>query len=162
MEGGESGGHGEHGHALGPVMLGELDQGQGERQGDQGATGKALQGAEHDHAFQAPGHGAEQGGNKKAHRDPDRQAPGREQLHQPGGEGDHDDLRHQVGSGDPRAFLQGSGQRALDVLERGVGDLDVEHRHEGAEHGTHHRDPVAPGGFAHRTQQLITGHRRGL
>ena len=160
--GGEGGGHGEHGHAFGAMVFRQLDQRQGERQGDQRAAGKTLQGTEHDHAFQAPGHGAEQGGEQETDRDPDRQAACREQLHQPGGEGDHDDFRHQVGGGNPRAFLKRRRQRALDVFERGVGDLDVEYRHEGAEHHAHDCNPVPPGRFADRADQLITGHRRGL
>ncbi|MNE28588.1 hypothetical protein D3C80_1220330 [compost metagenome] len=72
----ERGGHGEHGHAFGAVVFRELDQGQGERQRNQRATGKALQGAEHNHAFQAPRHGAEQGRDQESEGHPHRQAPG--------------------------------------------------------------------------------------
>ncbi|MNI55563.1 hypothetical protein D3C73_1105220 [compost metagenome] len=73
--GGERGGHGKHGHAFGAMMLGQLDQGQGERQRDQCTAGEALQGSEHDHAFQAPGHGAKQRRDKKPQRHPNGQAP---------------------------------------------------------------------------------------
>ena len=58
--GGEGGGHGEHRHSFGAVVFGQLDQGKGKRQWDQRAAGKALQGAEQDHAFQVPGHRAQQ------------------------------------------------------------------------------------------------------
>ncbi|MNP17487.1 hypothetical protein D3C76_1099210 [compost metagenome] len=152
--------HRKHGHAFGAVMFGKFDQGQGEGQRNQRAAREALQCTKDDHAFQAPGHGAEQGGREKSEGHPHRQASRRQQLHEPGGERDHDDLRHQVGGGNPRAFLQGRRQRALDILERGIGDLDVQHRHEGAEHHAHHRDPVPPGRFPDRANQLITGHRQ--
>ncbi|MNY52970.1 hypothetical protein D3C86_1886910 [compost metagenome] len=58
--GGKGGGHGEHGHALGAMVFGQLDQGQGKGQWNQRPPGKTLHGAKHDHAFQAPGHRAQQ------------------------------------------------------------------------------------------------------
>ena len=85
MEGREGGGDGEQRHALRTVVFRQLDQGQGERQRNQRAAGETLHGAEHDHAFQVPGERAEQRGHQEAHRDHHRQAPCREQLHQPGG-----------------------------------------------------------------------------
>ncbi|MCY1220664.1 hypothetical protein D9M72_326890 [compost metagenome] len=155
---GEGRGDGEQRHALGAMVFRQLDQGEGEGQRDQRTTGEALHGAEHDHALQAPGQGAEQRGDQETYGHPDGQAPRGEQLHQPGGEGNHDDFRHQIGGGNPRTFFQGGGERPLDVLERRVGDLDVEDRHEGAKHGAHHCDPVAPGGFARRANQCISRH----
>ncbi|MNN14750.1 hypothetical protein D3C81_1278290 [compost metagenome] len=58
--GGKGGGHGKHRHAFGAMVFGQLDQGQGECQGNQRAAGKALHGAEDDHALQVPGHRAQQ------------------------------------------------------------------------------------------------------
>ncbi len=155
---GEGRGDGEQRHALGSLTLRQLDQRQRESQRDQRAAGEALQRPEDDHAFKVPGEGAEQGRDQKTDRHPDGKPTCREQLHQPGGQRNHDDFRHQVGGGNPRAFLQRGRERALDVLERRVGDLDIQHRHEGAEHGAHHGDPVAPAGFADRAGQCISGH----
>jgi hypothetical protein len=66
-----------------------------------------------------------------------------EGAHEQRGHRDHHDLGAQVGGRDPRALFLGRRQRAEDVAQRGVGDLDVEHRHEGAEHAGGHRDPGA-------------------
>ncbi len=65
----------------------------------------------------------------------------REHPRQPAGQRDDDDLGDQVGGGDPAAVVDAGADRALDVGERGVDDLDVEHRHEGAERGADHREP---------------------
>src|SRR5690606_4762646 len=73
--GGEGGGDGEQRHALGAYVQRQLGQHQGEGEGDKGAPGQSLQHPEHDHALQAPGHGAEQGGDDKEHRDADRKTP---------------------------------------------------------------------------------------
>ena len=56
-------------------------------------------------------------------------------------ERDHHDLGDQIGGRDPAAVIDAGADRALDVGQRGVDDLDVEHRHEGAERGADHRDP---------------------
>ena len=57
------------------------------------------------------------------------------------GERDHDDLADQIGGRDPGAVVDAGADAALDVEQRGVGDLDVEDRHEGADHGGEHGDP---------------------
>src|SRR6185369_11638795 len=46
-----------------------------------------------------------------------------------------------VGGRDPAAVIDTGPDRALDVGERSVDDLDVEHRHEGAERGAGDGDP---------------------
>src|SRR5690606_37194303 len=49
----------------------------------------------------------------------------------------------QIGGGDPGAFAQGGRQGPLNILQGGVGDLDVEDGHEGANEAPHDGDPVA-------------------
>ena len=55
--------------------------------------------------------------------------------------GNHHDLGDQIGGRDPAAVVDAGADRALDVGKRGVDDLDVEHRHEGAERRADHREP---------------------
>ena len=60
---------------------------------------------------------------------------------EPGGQRDDDDLGHQVGGRDPAAVVDAGADRALDVGQRGVDDLDVEDRHERAERRGDDGDP---------------------
>src|SRR3954452_9735314 len=90
--------------------------------------------------------------NPAQHREGDEQdrvddevAPHPEDAAEVAGERAGDDLGHQVGGRDPGPLVEGRREPALDVLERGVGDLDVEHRHEGAQDGAVDRHPVAEG-----------------
>ena len=66
-----------------------------------------------------------------------------------------DDLADQIGGRDPGAVVDAGADAAFDVEQRGVGDLDVEDRHEGADHAGHDRDPGRQAG-------LVGGAGRGL
>ena len=57
------------------------------------------------------------------------------------GQRDHDDLADQIGGRDPGAVVDAGADAALDVEQRGVGDLDVQDRHERADHGGEDRNP---------------------
>src|SRR5690606_25101053 len=139
----EGSGDGEHRHALGPDIQRQLGQHQGEGEGNQRAPGQALQYPEQDHALEVPGHGAEQRGQHEENRDGDCEAARRHDHGEPGRQRDDNDLGNQVGGRDPGAFLDGCRERALDILERGVDDLDIKDRHEGAEDGAENGNPVA-------------------
>jgi hypothetical protein len=76
-----------------------------------------------------------------------------EHAHEQAGHRDHDDLGHQVGGGDPRALFLRGRQRAEDILQRRVGDLDIQHRHEGAQHAGGHRHPGATGDLLARRRR---------
>ena len=57
------------------------------------------------------------------------------------GQRDHHDLADEIGGRDPGAVVDAGADAALDVEQRGVGDLDVEDRHEGADHAGEDGDP---------------------
>ena len=65
----------------------------------------------------------------------------REHLGEPTTQGDHHDLGDQVGRRDPAAIIDARADPALDIGKGGIDDLDVEHRHEGAQRGAAHREP---------------------
>ena len=65
----------------------------------------------------------------------------REDARQPAGQRDDDDLGDQVGGGDPAAVVDAGADRALDVGQGGVDDLDVEDGHERAEGRADHGEP---------------------
>jgi hypothetical protein len=67
--------------------------------------------------------------------------PEREHAAEKGGQRDHDDLADQIGRRDPGAVVDAGADAALDVEQRRIGDLDVEDRHERADHGRERRDP---------------------
>ena len=89
------------------------------------------------------GEGAGDREDQEQHRVGQQVAAQREHLREPAGERDDDDLGDQVGGGDPAAVIDAGADRALDVGERGVDDLDVQHRHEGAEGRADHGDPAS-------------------
>ena len=114
---------------------------QRERHRDQHAAGKSLYRAQHDHLRQILREGA--GDREQQEQDGVGQqiVADREHLGEPAAQRDHHDLGDQIGGRDPAAIIDAGADRALDIGERGVDDLDVEHRHEGAERRADHRDP---------------------
>ena len=81
----------------------------------------------------------------------------REHRRQEAGERDHHDLRHQIGGRDPAAIVDAGADRALDVGQRRVGDLDVQHRDEGADDGADDREPdLAASAFAARCAAVMS------
>jgi len=97
------------------------------------------------------GKGQEQGGigdQVDAHRKDPRQ---------PRAERDHHDLGDEIGRRDPATVVDARTDGALDVGERGVDDLNIQHGHEGAERRADHGDPgpgrdgrCGDGGGGHR------------
>ena len=123
------------------LRLRQLGQHHGERHGDQDAAGKALQAAHRDHRAEVVGEGAGDGEQREQDRVAEDVAAEREHLAEVVGQRDHDDLADEVGGRDPGAVVDAGADAALDVEQRGVGDLDVEDRHEGADHAGEHGDP---------------------
>ncbi len=85
----------------------------------------------------------------------DREDPG-----QPAAERNDDDLGDQIGGRDPAAIVGAGADRALDVGERCIDDLDVEDRHEGAERGADDGCPHAKrahGGFGRAAEASRAG-----
>ena len=115
-----------------PVLGQERDD-DGEGHRDQHAAGEALDGSQHDHLAEVAGKRAGDREDEEQHRIDDQVAAHGEDARQPAGQRDDDDLGDEVGGGDPAAVVKACADRALDVGERRVDDLDVEHRHEGAE-----------------------------
>jgi hypothetical protein len=74
-----------------------------------------------------------------------------------------DDFADEIGGRDPGTVVHAGANAALDVEQRSVGDLDIEHGHEGAEQRTQHRGPVLEAcsvGPSGRTGGMIQrGHR---
>ena len=131
----------EHRHPdrlLRPRQHGQRD-GEGER--DQHAAEEALQRAQHDHLLQVAGEGAGDRHHQEQHGVHQQIAAQREHRREEAGERDHHDLGHQIGGRDPAAIVDAGADRALDVGQRGVGDLDVQHRDEGADDGADDREP---------------------
>src|SRR6185312_17515503 len=85
----------------------------------------------------------------------------REHLGEPAAQGNHDDLGDQIGGRDPAAVVDTGADGALDVRERGVDDLDVEHGHEGAERRTDHCDPGLQGNRGGDHRRCVVPGGRG-
>ena len=79
--------------------------------------------------------------HQEQHRVRQQIATQREYRRQEAGERNDHDLRHQIGGGDPAAVVDAGTDRSLDVGQRRVGDLDVQHRDEGADDGANDREP---------------------
>ena len=88
----------------------------------------------------------------------DHVAAEREHPAQIGGERDHHDLADQVGGRDPGAVVDAGADAALDVEQRGIGDLDVEDRHEGADHAGERRRSRSSGSPCRRLQRRSARH----
>ena len=123
---------------LRPRQHGQRD-GEGER--DQHAAEEALQRAQHDHLLQVAGECTGDRHHQEQHRVRQQIAAQREHRREEAGQRDDHDLRHQVGGRDPAAVIDAGADRALDVRQRRVGDLDVQHRDEGADDGADDREP---------------------
>ena len=135
------------------LRLRQLGQHHRERHRDQHAARKSLQAPHRDHRAEIMGERAGDGEQRKQDAVGEHVEPEREHPAEIGGQRDHDDLADQIGGRDPRAVVDAGADAALDVEQRGVGDLDIQDRHERADHGREHRDPcrragvvgVAPG-----------------
>ncbi len=134
------------GKADGLLRLRQFCQYQRECHRDHDAAGKTLQAAHRDHRRQIMGEGARDRENRKQRRAREHIAAERKHPAQIIGERDHHDLADQIRGRDPRSVVDPSTDAAFDVEQRGIGDLDVEDRHEGTDHGREHGDPYRGAG----------------
>ena len=136
-------GHGQREHRKPDrlLRLRQLGQHQRERHRDQHAAGKALQAAHRDHRRQIVGEGAGDREHREQRRARQHVAAEREHPAEIVGQRDHHDLADQIRGRDPRAVVDAGADAAFDIEQRGVGDLDVEDRHERTDHGGEHGDP---------------------
>ena len=135
------------------LRLRQPGQHHGESHRDQHAAGEALKAAHDDHRAEIMGEGAGDREQREQNRVDEHVAPEREHPAQIVGERNDDDLADQIGGRNPGAIVDAGADAALDVEQRSVGDLDVEDRHEGADHAGKHGDP---GG-----QARLVGWKRG-
>ncbi len=145
IAGRESDGDGEHGEADGLLRFWQSGQHGGEGHGDQHAAGKPLESACNNHRAEIVGEGA--GHRKDGEQDGVRQnvaAEGKD-LAKVIGERDDDDFADQVGRRYPGPIVNAGPDAPFDVEQGGVSDLDVQDRHEGADH---HGADGDPGGKA--------------
>ncbi|MCY1289946.1 hypothetical protein D9M70_390620 [compost metagenome] len=137
----EGDGQGEECQSERLLRLGQPGQDHRESHGDEHAARNALQTAQHDHRAEVMGEGASRGKDREQDRICQDIAPEREDAAEVVGKGDHHDLADQVGGRYPGAIVDAGADPALDVEQRGVGDLDVQDRHEGTDQAGEHRDP---------------------
>ncbi|GCC47413.1 hypothetical protein chiPu_0031601, partial [Chiloscyllium punctatum] len=135
--------HSEREHRQPDRLLHLRQLGEHQREGhrDQHAAEEALQAAHRDHRWQIVGEGTCDREGREQRGEGDHDLAEREHPAEVVGERDHHDLADQIGRRDPRTVVDAGSDAALDVEQRGVGDLDVEDRHEGADHGRQDRDP---------------------
>ena len=123
------------------LRLRQLGQHHGEGHRDEHAAGEALQAAQDDHRAEVVREGAGDREQREQHRVRQHVAAEREDPAQIVGQRDDHDLADQIGGRDPGAVVDAGADAALDVEQRGIGDLDVQDRHEGADHAGEHGDP---------------------
>src|SRR5206468_10776894 len=75
------------------------------------------------------------------------------------GQGDHHDLADQKGRRDRGAIVDAGTDAALDVEQRGIRDLDVQDRHERADHGGEDGNPGGDAGAVLRGGRIRCGGR---
>ena len=134
-------GQAEQRHAQRHLAGRQLGDDQLERQRNQHRPGRALHHADHDHGLQVWRQRTGDRRHQEQARAHQHHAAQREHLHQPGREGDHDDFRHQVRGGNPRAFLERRPQGAFDFRQRGAGDMHVHAGHETTKQPADHGHP---------------------
>ena len=125
------------------LRLRQFRQHDGEGHRYQNAAGEALQPPHHDHGAEVVSERAADREQRKQHRVDEQVTSEREHSAQVVGQRDDDDLADQIGGRDPGAVVDARSDAALDIEQRGVGDLDVENRHEGADHAGENGDPVS-------------------
>ena len=137
----EGGRQREHRHTHGLLRPRQHGQGDGEGERDQHAAEEALQRPQHDHLLKVPGKRTGDRHRQEQHRVRQQIAAQREHRRKEAGQRDDHDLRHQVGRRDPAAVIDAGADGALDIGQRRVGDLDVQHRNERADDGADDGEP---------------------
>ena len=127
-------GHSEDRHADGLFGRRQERQDGVERERNQRAAGDALAGAEQNHHVQAGGKGAEHGENQEAGGAENQVTLERKNFRHDPADSNCDNFRDQISGGNPGTFRDRGTQRAGNIIQRRVGNLDVQHRHERAQH----------------------------
>src|SRR3954471_2123692 len=91
--------------------------------------------------------GARCGECQEQHGVDDEIVPNRKNLRQPTRERNDDNLSNEIRSRNPAAIISSCSDRTLDVCERGVDNLDVEHGHECAKNRAEHGNPCPDAGW---------------
>ena len=129
---------------------GKIGEGGGEHAGDHAAADKALDRPVDDHLVDIGGGGAQRAGRREAGRRNGEQHARRKHARQEARQRDHDDFGDQIGRLHPGDFVGAGAQARLDFGQRGRDDLDVEDRHEHAEHHRQEGDDAARAGIVSR------------
>ena len=119
------------------------DEGEGER--DQDAAAKTLDRAQDDHLLQVPREGTSRRKDEEQDCVDQQISPDRERLGKPARQRDDDDLGNKIGGRNPTAVIDTGTDRALDVGQRGVDNLNVQDRHEGPNRGADNGHPGSNG-----------------
>lgn len=123
----------DHGGA-GHLVTRKDHVGRGEHRRDHRTAQEALQRAQHDHGFQIGRHGAADAGQGEAGRRDGEQHARRQQPRQITAERDHDHLGDQIAGLHPADLIGRGRQSRLNLGQRRRHDLDIQNRHEHAQH----------------------------
>src|SRR5262249_4748077 len=129
------------------VRLRQLGQYHGEGHGNQHAAGKSLQTAHDDYRAKIMRERASDREQLKQHLIGQHIASEREHAAHEVGQWDDDNLANQIGGRDPGTVVDARADAAFDIKQRGIGDLDIEDCHEGANHAGEHGDPRREAGL---------------
>ena len=118
-------------------------EGGGEDAGDHAAADETLDRPVDDHLVDVGGGGAQRACRGEARRRDGEQHARRQQPAEEARQRDHHHLGDQIGGLHPRDLVGAGAQAGLDLGQRGRDDLDVEDRHEHAEHHRQEGDGAA-------------------
>ena len=136
----------------------EQQKDRGEDRRDHGAAAEALDDAEEDEHGEAAARRAARARQGETGDCGEKERAQGEQLGQPAGQRDGDDLGDEIGGLDPAQAIEWNGEPGLDVGKRAGDDLDVENRHEHAEaHGEIAEPGWTAGRAALREVALVCG-----
>jgi hypothetical protein len=121
--------------------LGQPGRNHGKGHGNEHAAREPLQAAHRDHGGKIARKSAGHREQREKERASDDVIPEGEHAAQIGCERDHHDFADQIGGRNPGSIIDAGANASLDVKQRGIGDLDVQNRHEGADHPGDNRDP---------------------
>ena len=133
----------DHRRDDGALRRREDREGGGEDARDHAAADEALDRAVDDHLVDVGGGRAQRAGRGEAGRGDGEQHARRQQPRQEARQRDHDDFGDQIGGLHPGDLVGAGAQAGLDLGQRGRDDLDVEDRHEHAEHHRQEGDDAA-------------------
>ena len=114
------------------LRLRQLGQHERKGHGNQHAAGEALQRPQNDHLAKVARKGAGHGEDQEQNSVGDEIAPEREDATEIVAQRNDNDLTDEIRGRDPGAVVDPGADATLDVEQRRIGNLDVQHRHEGA------------------------------